>query len=154
MRLTFWPAAAQMASITARAEGSHPIAVVGLILLISSATVMLLGRELFDFWLGLILLGLGWNLGFLGGTTMLTKSQKREEKAKLQAANDFIIVSGVAIATFFSGAILAAFGWVAVNWLIAALTLLALIYAIIGFVWERRQGQRTSMGLDQTNPTQ
>ena len=55
------------------------------------------------FWLALVLLGIGWNFGFIGGTALVTETYRPEEKEKVQALNDFLIFGVVALASFSSG---------------------------------------------------
>ena len=62
-----------------------------------------------------MLLGLGWNFMFVGGTSLLTEVHSRSERAKTQALNDFIVFSSVAVAAFSSGALHTSLGWAAVN---------------------------------------
>ncbi len=64
--------------------------------------------------MALIILGLGWNFGFIGGTTMLTDTYRPSERGKVQAANDLGISILMAIASVSSGFILADWGWAAV----------------------------------------
>ena len=71
--------------------GAEPIATIGLVLLAFAGGTALLGIDLGNFYVALILLGLGWNFGFIGGTAMLTQAQRPEERARTQAANDFIV---------------------------------------------------------------
>src|SRR3712207_9426338 len=70
------------------------------------------------FWATLILLGIGWNFGFIGATALVTDCYRPEERAKVQAANDFLIFGSVALASFSSGKLLNAGGWESVNWLV------------------------------------
>jgi predicted MFS family arabinose efflux permease len=58
-----------------------------------------------------VLLGIGWNFLFVGATTLLTRCYAANEKAKVQALNDFLIFGTVAVASFASGAVLTGFGW-------------------------------------------
>jgi cyanate permease len=96
--------------------GAPRITFIGLVLLIGSGAVALAGIELAHFWISLILLGLGWNFGFIGATSMLTEAQRPEEKARLQAANDLLVFGFVALASLSSGAIFNHLGWDAVVW--------------------------------------
>ena len=86
------------------------------------AVVALAGVTLTHFYLALILLGIGWNFGFIGATAMLTETYRPEEKAKAQGANDFILFGSVALASFMSGQTLNAFegtlGWDAINYVV------------------------------------
>lgn len=75
----------------------------------------LLGQTIWHFWLALILLGIGWNFLFVGGTTLLTDSYQPAEKSRTQALNDFIVFSTVSVTALSSGTIHHHFGWTTVN---------------------------------------
>jgi len=107
--------------------GRERITAAGLALLLGAGIVALTGITLAHFWIALVLLGLGWNFGFIGATAMLTDAQRPEERARVQAANDFMVFGVVAVASFSSGKILNAAGWESVN-----LTLVP--FVVLGFV--------------------
>lgn len=107
--------------------GKERIVALGMIILVACAFVALAGLNLANFWIALVLLGIGWNFGFIGATAMLTDTYRPEEKAKTQGANDFILFGTVALASLMSGQILNAFGWDALNWIILPFVALALI---------------------------
>ena len=65
--------------------------------------VALAGVDLANFWLALILLGVGWNFGFIGATAMLTETYRPEEKNTVQGLNDFLVFGSVALASLSSG---------------------------------------------------
>lgn len=98
--------------------GKERIVVAGLSLLVGCAVIALMGVDLAHFWTALILLGLGWNFGFIGATSMLTETYRPEERNMVQATNDFLVFGFVASASFSSGALLNAFGWGTVNVLV------------------------------------
>jgi len=83
----------------------------GLTLLLMCAGVALAGLELWNFWTSLILLGVGWNFGFIGSTALLGETYSAAEKNKVQGTHDFILFSFVAAAALLSGATLNAYGW-------------------------------------------
>jgi MFS family permease len=95
-------------------HGVNLITGIGMAILISAGTTALLGISFTNFSLALILLGLGWNFGFIGGTTMLTTTYRPAERAKVQAVNNFGISLMVAIASAGSGQMLSHFGWASV----------------------------------------
>jgi MFS family permease len=95
--------------------GVARIAAAGLVLLALSAVAGLAGTTVAHFWTALILLGVGWNLAFVGATTMVTDCYRPEERNKVQAFNDFLIFGSMAIGSFASGSMLAHFGWYLVN---------------------------------------
>lgn len=104
--------------------GAPRIVALGLALLLGAALVALAGIEITHFYAALILLGLGWNFGFVGATTMLAGAHAPEDRGRVQGANDFLVMALVTVGSFSSGALLAGFGWTAVN--LAALPFLAL----------------------------
>lgn len=87
----------------------------GLTLIAASAAVGLSGLTVGHFWVGLVLLGLGWNFGFVGATTMVTQCHRPEERNTVQALNDFLVFGSMVVASFASGNLLSTFGWAAVN---------------------------------------
>lgn len=97
--------------------GKYGMTAMGLILIASSAILALTGLQLGHFWGSLVLLGVGWNLGFIGATAMLTDCYRPQERAKVQGLNDFLVFGTVAIASFSSGRLLNTSGWEAINWL-------------------------------------
>ena len=103
--------------------GKPGIAAAGLLLIAASATVALMGTSLWHFWIALVLLGVGWNFGFIASTAMVAELYRPEEAFRVQAMNEFILFSFVAAASFSSGGILVASGWTLVN---------VLVYPIVG----------------------
>ncbi|MFQ1700890.1 MFS transporter [Loktanella agnita] len=93
----------------------------GLVLLGAAGVVALAGVELSNFFLALILLGLGWNFGFIGATTMLAGAHRPEERGVVQGLNDMIVFGMVTIASLASGGLMNCSGgspvegWNAVN---------------------------------------
>lgn len=91
--------------------GAPKIILAGALLYLISAAINFSGIEMIQFLSSLILVGVGWNFMFVGGTTMLTDFAEPEEKARLQGINDFLVFGSVTIASFLSGALQQAFGW-------------------------------------------
>ena len=100
-----------------------------------AAVVGLTGLSVGHFWLALVLLGIGWNFGFIGATALVTDCYRPEERVKVQAANDFLVFGSVAIASFSSGGLLSHGGWEVVNWLVFPPIAVALLLV----VWQRTQ---------------
>ncbi len=88
---------------------------VGLVLTFGSALVGLSGITVAHFWIALTLLGVGWNLGFIGATAMVTQCHRPHERATVQSFNDFLVFGSMAVASFSSGSLLTHFGWDMVN---------------------------------------
>jgi MFS family permease len=116
--------------------GKERITALGLVLMATAAATGLSGLTVAHFWATLVLLGIGWNFGFIGATTMVMECYRPEERAKVQGANDFLIFGSVAIASFSSGRLLSAGGWEIVNWLVFPPVALAL--ALIAWQTLRR----------------
>jgi len=111
--------------------GKERVTAVGLLLIGVSGAVALSGLDILHFWASLVLLGIGWNFGFIGATAMITDCHTPEERGKAQGANDFLVFGTVAAASFFSGRLLHASGWETINWLIfpaVALILVPLVW--------------------------
>lgn len=106
--------------------GKERVTATGLILIALAAVVGLSGLTVWHFWTALVLLGLGWNLGFIGATALVTDCYRPEERAKVQAANDFLVFGATATASFGSGTLLNASGWDLVNWLVFPPIMIAL----------------------------
>ncbi len=95
--------------------GAERVIAVGLTLSALTAAVGIAGITVAHFWTALVLLGLGWNLAFIGATTMVTQCYRLEERTKVQAFNDFLIFGGMALSSFSSGQLLVDFGWAILN---------------------------------------
>jgi predicted MFS family arabinose efflux permease len=95
--------------------GARPMMAIGLAMIVTAATIELLGISLWNFWIGLALLGIGWNFAFISATTLVTECHDPHERNKVQALNDFLIFGSMAIGSFSSGALLSGYGWSAVN---------------------------------------
>jgi len=103
----------------------------GLAILAGAGAVALQGVQLENFFIALVLLGVGWNFGFIGATTMLASSHSPEERGRMQGLNDLIVFGGVTLASLSSGGLMncsggtAQEGWTAVNLAMAPLLMLA-----------------------------
>jgi len=114
--------------------GKERIVAAGLVLLLGCAVVALSGIELWQFWTALVLLGIGWNFGFIGSTAMVAETYHPSEKGRALGFHDFVLFSTVALASFMSGLVYNFAGWDMLNWVVfpvsavclAALALLAL----------------------------
>jgi MFS family permease len=101
--------------------GARIIVAVGLVILALSGAVAMSGVALEQFYIALILLGIGWNFGFIGATTMLTSAYSVEERGRVQGLNDMIVFGGVFVASLSSGTLMncsggtAETGWQLVN---------------------------------------
>ncbi|MFK0206389.1 MFS transporter [Agrobacterium sp. NPDC090283] len=91
------------------------VAAFGLLLIAAAAIVGLLGLQVAHFWGSLILLGIGWNFGFIGATSMLAGTHQPGERSRAQGLNDFLVFGSVALASLSSGPILSTSGWSGLN---------------------------------------
>jgi len=119
--------------------GAARVVAAGLALLASSALTGLAGVSVAHFWTALVLLGLGWNFGFIGATTMVTDCYRAEERTRVQAFNDFLIFGTMAVGSFLSGGMLANYGWSLIN--LAMLPVIAVAAAMLAwFALRERRG--------------
>ncbi|MBM1222288.1 MFS transporter [Ponticoccus sp. SC2-23] len=101
--------------------GSSAIIATGLVILALAGMTALAGVELGNFFVALVLLGIGWNFGFIGATTMLASAHRPEERGRVQGLNDMIVFGCVTLASLASGGLLNCSGstpvegWSAVN---------------------------------------
>ena len=91
--------------------GAERITGIGLVIIALAAIVGYSGTTIAHFMGALILLGLGWNFGFSGGSAMVLKTHRPEERARVQSVNDFLVFGSVAIGSFVSGNVLMHYGW-------------------------------------------
>ncbi|WP_323769954.1 MFS transporter [Antarctobacter sp.] len=111
--------------------GVEKIMATGLVILAGAGVVGLSGVELEQFFVALVLLGLGWNFGFIGATTMLAGAHEPHERGRMQGLNDLIVFGGVTFASLASGGLMncsggsAQQGWTAVNLAMAPFLVLA-----------------------------
>ncbi|MCM2292123.1 MFS transporter [Allorhizobium sp. BGMRC 0089] len=113
--------------------GAERIVGAGLLLLMACALTAHAGIELWNFWAALVLLGIGWNFGFIGATAIVASSYRPEEADKVQAFHDILLFSSVAIASFSSGKVFAAQGWTAITFVIWPVTIVCLGLLVMQF---------------------
>lgn len=115
----------------------------GAALMVACVGFAVSGVSVFNFWMAVVLVGVGWNFLFVGGTTLLTECCAPAEQAKTQGLNDFVIFAGMAISTFGSGALLQGVGWQAVNY--GALPLVAATAAATLWLALRPKGAQKAL---------
>ncbi|WP_415237023.1 MFS transporter [Sneathiella sp.] len=91
--------------------GDFKVIFVGAILGLVCIGVALSGLAIANFWIALVLLGVSWNFMFIGGTTLLTKTYRPSETAKVQGFNDFLVFGTVATASLSAGILQQTLGW-------------------------------------------
>lgn len=124
--------------------GVHRIVAAGLIILGAAGIAGLSGVELPNFFVALILLGIGWNFGFIGATSMLAGSHAPHERGRVQGLNDLIVFGCVTVASLSSGGLMnctggdVVQGWNAVNYAMVPFLTLAGV-ALIWLIRQERQ---------------
>ncbi|MBI3897968.1 MAG: MFS transporter [Gammaproteobacteria bacterium] len=116
--------------------GVSKIILLGTIFYVGCVLLNLLSTDFWAVWLALVLLGLGWNFLFVGGTTLLTDTYTPEERAKTQALNDFLVLGVVTATAFSSGPLHYKLGWQALNMSVVPL----IVAIVIAVAWLRRTG--------------
>lgn len=122
--------------------GVLPVLAAGVVLNLVTVGIALAGLSLAHFWWALVLLGVGWNFLYIGGTTLLTETYRPEERAKAQGANDQAIFIMMAISSFSSGLTVTSGGWERINLL--ALPLIGLVGAAIAWYAMRQRAERAA----------
>jgi MFS family permease len=115
----------------------------GAIVLLLSAGTALLGIHIYHFIISMFLVGLGWNFLFIGGSTLLTEVYTTAERAKTQAAHDFMVFATTAAGSFLSGQLLYNYGWEMVN-IIALPFIVAVTLLVIRFAFIRRAEEQAA----------
>jgi MFS family permease len=105
--------------------GVLPVMLAGVAAMGGCVGVALSGQLILHFWWALVLLGMGWNFLYIGGTTLLTESYRASERAKAQGTNEMIIFGVQAISSFSSGVLVNAAGWQVLNYVAIPLLVLA-----------------------------
>jgi len=105
--------------------GKVPIIFTGILLNLLCIAINLSGTDVLNYWVALILLGMGWNFMFIAGTTMVTETYRPAEKAIVQGVNDLFVFGAAAISSLFAGVIQTNWGWEAVN--LSAIPLLVIV---------------------------
>lgn len=115
----------------------------GIALLFGSIVAALAGTDFMHFWVSLFVLGVGWNFMYVGGSALLTECYTPAERAKTQAANDFLVFTMMAISSASSGLLMSKSGWHAVNIGSVPFLLLAAA-ATFWLIWQRRAAAAVS----------
>ena len=105
--------------------------IVGVILFFASVLIAYMSHALSNYWLSLVLLGLGWNFLFIGSTILLPRSYSEHEKFKVQTMNDFLVFGLQAFAALSAGWFVFNFSWEVVLLSVTPL----LLFQIIILLW-------------------
>jgi MFS family permease len=117
--------------------GAPAIVALGLSLEAVAAMIGLSGLTAMHFWATLVMLGMGWNFGFVGASALVLETHLPQERNKVQAFNDFLIFGMMALGSFSSGQLLANFGWSAVN--LVVFPPVALGLGVLALVWSAKR---------------
>ncbi len=121
-----------------RRVGVLPVMICGALINFAAIGVALSGISVTQFWWSLVLVGVGWNFLFLGGTTLLTETYRPEERAKAQGANEQAIFIVMAVSSLSSGMTVATAGWERVN-LFALPLVAAVLVALLWYALHKRK---------------
>lgn len=111
--------------------GRECMIIIGCLLLVASALAAFSTLDSIRFTAAMILLGLGWNFTFLPATALLTECHRPEEKARVQAANEFLVFSTVAFASLAAGPSAVLLGWSGLNLLLLPLASIPLVVILL-----------------------
>lgn len=118
--------------------GAEKVVAAGLAVLMVCAAVAYQGIALWNFWGSLILLGVGWNFGFIGSTAIVAQSYRPHEADKVQGFHDIILFSTVAAASAASGYVFTHFGWNVMNLIVWPFTIVGIILLVMLMVRRKR----------------
>lgn len=124
------------APIIVKLFGLSKMMIIGIMLYLVCIVIGYTGHSLNNYWMALILLGLGWNFLFIGGTSLLPRAYHEDEKFKVQSINDFLIFSMQAMASLSAGWFVFNFGWEVV--LLSTIPLLLLQLSVLLW-WLRKK---------------
>jgi MFS family permease len=119
--------------------GAHLTASIGLLLIIGAAATNLHGISVMHFNVALVLLGVGWNFGFIASTAMLSTAYRPEEAARVQGLNEQIVFGSMAVASIASGLLLQGIGWQSINVLAIPVATAAILMIGWGGISGRRR---------------
>jgi len=123
--------------------GAPRVVAAGLLLEAAGAVIGLSGITAIHFWATLIVIGFGWNFGFVGASALVLETHRPQERNKVQAFNDFLVFGAMAVGSFSSGQLLANYGWSMVNLVVFPPVLLGLaVLAVASFARRRAASQQ------------
>jgi MFS family permease len=125
--------------------GAPKVVATGLLMEAGAASIGLSGITALHFWATLIVLGLGWNLGFVGASALVLETHRPQERNKVQAFNDFLVFGMMAVGSFSSGQLLANYGWSAVNLVVYPPVLLGLMVLTLASLARRRRARALAL---------
>jgi predicted MFS family arabinose efflux permease len=115
--------------------GAPVVSLAGLVLIALAAITGMAGLSVNHFWIALMLLGLGWNFGFLGASAMVMACHTPAEGPRVQSIYDFVVFGAMVVGSFASGGLLATYGWA----LVCSLILPPALIAAASLFWLRHE---------------
>jgi MFS family permease len=113
--------------------GAHAAIAIGAVLISACATIALIGTSVAHFVVALTLLGIGWALLFIGGSTLLTRQYQDHEKGLAQGVHDALMFAAMVLSSLLAGRAVTLTGWIELQWLALALMLtLAVLLLVLG----------------------
>jgi MFS family permease len=125
--------------------GAPIVVAIGLTLEAVAATIGLSGTTAPHFWATLMVLGVGWNFGFVGASALVLETHSPQERNKVQAFNDFLVFGTMAVGSFSSGQLLANYGWSMVNMVVYPPVVLGLVVLMLTSAAKRRRARLDSI---------
>ena len=124
-------------ALIVRYIGLTRMMLLGILLFFISVIIAFMSHALTNYWWSLVLLGLGWNFLFIGGTNLLPRSYNENEKFKVQSINDFLIFGLQALAALSAGWFVFNFSWEVVLLSVIPLLLMQLVLLLW---WLKKNG--------------
>ncbi|KAA0078371.1 MFS transporter [Tardiphaga sp. P9-11] len=124
--------------------GASKVVAAGLALEAIAAVIGIAGISAMHFWVCLVVLGIGWNFGFIGASALVLETHRPQERNKVQAFNDFLVFGLMAVGSFSSGQLLANYGWPTVNAVVFPPVILGLVALIMAGFIKRRASQQAA----------
>ncbi|MEM7099168.1 MAG: MFS transporter [Pseudomonadota bacterium] len=122
--------------------GVGKVMVVGVVTFLATLAIGLAGKHYLHYWFAMVMLGVGWNFLFVGGTTLLVQAYRANERFKSQALNDFSVFTMSALASLLAGTILHQLGWNMV--LLSTVPLLVVMLVMVGY-WRKSESNDSSI---------
>jgi MFS family permease len=88
---------------------------IGVLAEASCALFASLGYGVMHYWAGLVALGVGWNMLFVAGTTLLTRTYRPAERYRVQSINDFLMFGVMGAVSLLAGVLVNVIGWERLN---------------------------------------
>ena len=131
--------------------GTIRVMAAGAVFLVIAVLIGVYDQSYLHYWLALIVLGIGWNFLYVGGTTMLTHTYAMSERFKAQAVNEFSVFGASAVASLLAGAIIFFYGWTTL--ILLPLPVLLLVLLALYSIRKNPQALVTATDQLQSEPT-